>query len=94
MNILSKKPEDHKNFLKAYQLFANHEDNTQVIQDITSKTLVITGSDDSGSTPAMSKELTKDLVNSRYVEIKNGKHLCSIECADDVNMNIRNFINS
>ena len=42
----------------------------------------------------MSKELTKDLVNSRYVEIKNGKHLCSIECADDVNMNIRNFINS
>ena len=94
MNILSKKPEDHKNFLKAYQLFANHEDNTQVIQDITSKTLVITGSDDSGSTPAMSKELTKDLVNSRYVEIKNGKHLCSIECADDVNMNIRNFINN
>ena len=94
MNILSKKPEDHKNFLKAYQLFAYHEDNTQVIQDITSKTLVITGSDDSGSTPAMSKELTKDLVNSRYVEIKNGKHLCSIECADDVNMNIRNFINS
>jgi len=94
MNILSKKPEDHKNFLKAYQLFANHEDNTQVIQNITSKTLVMTGSDDSGSTPAMSKELTKDLVNSRYVEIKNGKHLCSIECADDVNMNIRNFINS
>ena len=92
MNILSKKPEDHKNFLKAYQLFANHEDNTQVIQNITSKTLVMTGSDDSGSTPAMSKELTKDLVNSRYVEIKNGKHLCSIECADDVNMNIRNFI--
>ena len=94
MNILSKKPEEHKNFLKAYQLFANHEDNTQVIQNITSKTLVMTGSDDSGSTPAMSKELTKDLVNSRYVEIKNGKHLCSIECADDVNMNIRNFINS
>ena len=52
----------------------------------------MTGSDDSGSTPAMSKELTKNLANSRYVEIKNGKHLCSIECADDVNMNIRNFI--
>ena len=26
MNILSKKPEDHKNFLKAYELFANHEE--------------------------------------------------------------------
>jgi hypothetical protein len=26
MNILNKKPEDHKNFLKAYELFANHKD--------------------------------------------------------------------
>ena len=94
MNILNKNPEDHKNFLKAYELFANHEDNAQVIQNITSKTLVMTGSDDPGSTPTMSKELIKDLSNSRYVEIKNGKHLCSIECADDVNMNIRNFINN
>ena len=93
MDILNKNPVDHKNFLKAYQLFANHEDNAQVIQNITTKTLVMTGSDDAGSTPAMSKELTKNLANSRYVEIKNGKHLCSIECADDVNMNIRNFIN-
>ena len=94
MDILNKNSVDHKNFLKAYELFANHEDNTQVIQNISSKTLVMTGSDDPGSTPAMSKELTKNLANSRYVEIKNGKHLCSIECADDVNMNIRNFINS
>ena len=54
----------------------------------------MTGSDDVGSTPAMSKKLVKDLVNSSYIEIKNGKHLCSIECADDVNINIRNFINN
>jgi len=94
MDILNKNSVDHKNFLKAYELFANHEDKTQVIQNITSKTLVMTGSDDPGSTPAMSKELIKDLANSRYVEIENGKHLCSIECADDVNMNIRNFINN
>ena len=44
------------------------------------------------STPNMSKELVKDLPNSTYMEIKNGKHLCSIEYADDVNMNIKNFI--
>ena len=94
MEILNKNSADHKNFLKAYELFANHEDNTQVIQSITSKTLVMTGSNDPGSTPAMSKKLIKDLANSRYVEIENGKHLCSIECADDVNMNIRNFINN
>ena len=54
----------------------------------------MTGSDDPGSTPAMSKELVKDIPNSSYIEIKKGKHLCSIECADDVNINIRNFINN
>ena len=52
----------------------------------------MTGSNDSGSTPYMSKELAKDITNSNYIEIKDAKHLCSIECADDVNMNIRNFI--
>ena len=93
-DILNKNSEDHKNFLKAYELFANHKDNTQVIQNITSKTLVMTGSDDLGSTPAMSKELIKDIANSSYIEIKNGKHLCSIECADDVNIKIKNFINN
>ena len=94
MNILNKNSVDHKNFLKAYELFANHEDNIPLIQGISSKTLVMTGSDDPGSTPAMSKELVKDIPNSSYIEINKGKHLCSIECADDVNINIRNFINN
>ena len=94
MNILNKKPDDHKNFLKAYELFANHYDDFEAIKKIDRKTLVMTGSDDVGSTPSMSKELVKDLINSTYIEIKNGKHLCSIECADDVNMKIKNFINN
>ena len=94
MNILNKKPQDHNNFLKAYQLFANHYDDFEAIKKIDRKTLVMTGSEDVGSTPTMSKELVKDLANSTYIEIKNGKHLCSIECEDDVNMNIKNFINN
>jgi len=94
MKILNKKPKDHKNFLKAYELFANHYDDFEAIKRIDRKTLVMTGSDDVGSTPAMSKELVKDLVNSTYIEIKNGKHLCGIECVDDVNINIKNFINN
>jgi (E)-2-((N-methylformamido)methylene)succinate hydrolase len=94
MNILNKEPEDHKNFLKAYELFANHKDDIASIKKIDRKTLVMTGSEDPGSSPAMSKELVKDLINSSYIEIKNGKHLCSIECADDVNINIKNFINN
>ena len=92
MNILNKKPKDHNNFLKAYKLFANHRDDIELIKKIETKTLIMTGSDDPGSTVAMSKSLSKDLVNSKLVEIKNGKHLCSIECADDVNINLKNFI--
>jgi len=94
MKTLNKKPEDHLNFLKAYKLFANHVDDIEMIKNIKTKTLVMTGSDDLGSTVAMSKSLTKDLINSNFIEISNGKHLCSIECADDVNMQIKNFINN
>ena len=54
----------------------------------------MTGTNDSGSTVAMSKCLSDDLINSSFIEINNGKHLCSIECADDVNINLKNFINN
>ena len=53
----------------------------------------MTGSEDLGSTADMSKALSDDLINSSFIEINNGKHLCSIECADDVNINLKNFIN-
>jgi pimeloyl-ACP methyl ester carboxylesterase len=65
-----------------------------MIKNIKTKTLVMTGSDDLGSTIEMSKSLSNDLINSSFTVINNGKHLCSIECADDVNINLRNFINN
>ena len=94
MKILTKDKEEHLNFLKAYKLFAYHQDNIDIIQNIKTKTLIMTGSNDSGSTVEMSKFLSKDLINSSFIEINNGKHLCSIECADDVNINLKNFINN
>jgi pimeloyl-ACP methyl ester carboxylesterase len=94
IKILTKNGKDHLNFLKAYKLFAYHQDNIDIIKNIKTKTLVMTGSDDSGSTVEMSKSLSHDLINSSFIEINNGKHLCSIECADDVNMNLKNFINN
>ena len=94
INILTKDDDDHLNFLKAYKLFANHQDDIDIIKNIKTKTLVMTGSDDSGSTVEMSKSLSNDLINSSFTEINNGKHLCSIECADDVNINLKNFINN
>ena len=92
--ILNKEPKDHSNFLKAYKLFAYYQDEIKKIKKISTKTLIMTGSEDSGSTVDMSKALSNDLINSSFIEINNGKHLCSIECADDVNMNLKNFINN
>ena len=90
--ILTKNGEDQKNFIKAYELFAYYKDDIEIIKKIKTKTLVMAGSIDPGSTPEMSKNLSNDLVDSSYIEINNGKHLCSIECSDDVNINIKKFI--
>jgi len=54
----------------------------------------MTGSDDPGSTVTMSKALSNDLLKSSFVQINKAKHLCSIECSDDVNINLKKFINS
>ena len=94
IKILTKDGEDHLNFLKAYKLFAYHQDDINMVKNIKTKTLVMTGSEDLGSTVKMSKSLSNDLINSSFTEINNGKHLCSIECADDVNINLKNFINN
>ena len=92
MRILTKEPEEQKNFIKAYEFFAHYKDDIEKIKKINTRTLVMTGSIDPGSTPEMSKNLSSDLKNSQYIEINKGKHLCSIECSDDVNINIEKFI--
>ena len=79
------------NFLKVYKLFVFHK-NDENFQKIKVNTLVMTGENDVGSTVNMSKKLSEIINNSQLKVIKNGKHLCGIECADDVNMTINNFI--
>ena len=80
-----------ENFLKVYELFINHKDNEK-FENIKTKTLVMTGEEDIGSTPEMSENLSKVINNSKVKIISKGKHLCGIECADDVNMSIRKHI--
>ena len=80
-----------ENFLKVYKLFVYHKDDEN-FQNINVNTLVMTGENDIGSTVDMSKQLSEVINNSQLKVIKNGKHLCGIECADDVNMVIKNFI--
>jgi hypothetical protein len=40
----------------------------------------------------MSRNLSKMIQGSKFVEIKRGKHLCGIECAVDVNITFKKFI--
>jgi pimeloyl-ACP methyl ester carboxylesterase len=79
------------NFLKVYELFVNHK-NDEAFEKIKVNSLVMTGEHDVGSTVDMSKELHNILQNSQLKIIKDGKHLCGIECADDVNLVIKKFV--
>ena len=82
-----------ENFLKVYELFVTHKDD-EIFENIKTKTLIMTGENDIGSTPEMSKNLSKIIANSKVKIVSNGKHLCSIECADDVNNAIKEHINN
>jgi pimeloyl-ACP methyl ester carboxylesterase len=63
-----------------------------VLRKIKVNTLITTGENDIGSTPDMSKNLSRMIPGSKFVEIKGGKHLCGIECANDVNITFKEFI--
>jgi len=79
-------------FLKSYDIFVNYVDDDKMLKKINVNTLIVTGENDAGSTPEMSKNLSKMIQKSKFVEIKGAKHLCSIECVDDVNITFKNFI--
>jgi pimeloyl-ACP methyl ester carboxylesterase len=79
-------------FLKCYEIFVNYVDDDDMLKKINTNTLITTGENDVGSTPEMSKNLSKMILGSKFIEVKKGKHLCSIECADDVNITFKEFI--
>ncbi len=81
-----------KDFLKCYEIFVNYIDDDNMLKKINVKSLIATGENDVGSTPEMSKNLSKMIQGSKFIEIKSGKHLCSIECADNVNIALKEFI--
>ena len=63
-----------------------------MLKKINVNTLITTGENDVGSTTEMSRNLNKMIQGSKFVEIKKGKHLCSIECANNVNITFKEFI--
>ena len=83
---------DPNNLLKAYKIFVNYEDDDQMLEKISTNTLVTTGQYDVGSTTEMAKNLTKKIKNAKYAEIKDGKHLCNIESAEEFNKTLELFV--
>ena len=67
-------------------------ENNEDFNKIQNHTLVMTGEHDIGSTVKMSQELNALIPKSQLKIIKDGKHLCGIECADDVNSILNSFI--
>ena len=81
-----------ENFLKAYKLFVFYQDDDDMLKKIYTSTLVSTGQNDVGSTKEMAINLSENIKNAKYAEIRNGKHLCSIEFSDEYNKILENFI--
>ena len=85
---------NQETWLKVYKFFVEHQDDDMKIKQIKAKTLIITGEEDIGSKPRMSKEISKLIDGSLCKIIKNGKHLCNIECAENFNVIIKKFIDN
>ena len=79
-------------FLKCYEIFVNYVDDDNMLKKINVNTLITTGENDVGSTSEMSRNLSRMIQGSKFIEIKAGKHLCGIECANDVNVVFKEFI--
>ena len=85
---------NHEVWLKIYKIFVEHQDDDMKIKQIKAKTLIITGEEDIGSKPRMSKEISKLIDGSLCKIIRNGRHLCNIECAENFNVIIKKFIDN
>ena len=85
---------NHDTWLKIYKLFVLYEDDDMKIKQITTKTLIITGQEDVGSKPKMSIEISKLIRGSVVKIIKNGRHLCNIECPKNFNLTVKKFIDN
>ena len=89
-NILEKKNVD--DFLPAYKLFVESDDYALDFSNFHMPTLIMTGENEIGSTPEMSKMLGKQINKSKIYIIPNAKHMATFEKADLVNIEISKFI--
>ena len=90
LNILQEnKSED---FLPAYKLFVESDNYALDFSNFNMPTLIMTGENEVGSTPNMSKVLHQKIKNSKLYIIPRAKHMATFEKADLVNAEISKFI--
>ena len=83
---------NNQNFLAAYKIFVNSDQNPINYNNFQMPTLIMTGENEVGSTPIMSEEISKRIQNSILYIIKNSKHGATIEQSKDVNKKINSFL--
>ena len=90
LNLLKKKKKE--DFLPAYKLFIEADHYSLNLNNILVPTLIMTGENEVGSTPEMSKMLHRDIKNSELYIIPKAKHMATVERADLVNKEITKFL--
>ena len=80
-------------YATAYTAFASGDD---VYADgwptIACPALVLTGSDDPNSTPAMAQQMAKAAINGQAVVIENERHMVNLTAPDEVNCALRAWL--
>tara|TARA_Y100000588_G_C13944752_1_gene791627 strand:- start:44 stop:829 length:786 start_codon:yes stop_codon:yes gene_type:complete len=79
-------------FLAAYKVFVEADDYFIDFSKLKMPTLIMTGENEVGSTPYMSKMLSKKIKNSEVSIIPNAKHMATFESSHIVNQLISNFL--
>ncbi len=81
-------------YLRAYRLFAEADRELQVhkLAQVESPVLIITGSDDQGSTPEMTKRLANDLPNASCIINPGHRHMAPLEFAETLCSQISLFL--
>ena len=90
LNLLGKKKRE--DFLPAYKVFVEADHYPLDLNNILIPTLIMTGENEVGSTPEMSRMLHREIKNSELYIIPKVKHMATFERADLVNEQISKFL--
>ena len=89
-NLLEKKKDE--DFLPAYKVFVNSDQYHINYTNFKMPTLIMTGENEVGSTPLMSKKISEEIKNSNLYIIKDAKHGATVEQANIVNEKLNKFL--